>query len=184
MHNYHNVSTSRVAEMCLNVFDCVFSPSSAVYLSTPVTTGDRFYRWVKDGGDPCAPSRPVINENTEFAYSTALHLREATHKNVINPAAFYQESWTQAMYLSFWVDVIKRFAAEVWLNEGWEFSNGCTYEYYAAVEAGIPCFTINGQKIDVPRAIELISVAIEKMSLVNMDTASIESTLKNLRKMM
>ncbi len=87
------------------------------------------------------------------------------------------------MYLSFWVDVIKRFAAEVWLNEGWEFSNGCTYEYYAAVEAGIPCFTIDGQKIDVPSAIELISVAIEKMSLVNMDTASIESTLEKLRKM-
>lgn len=182
MNNALNVS--RVAEMCLNVFDCVFSPSSAVYLSTPVTTGDRFYRWVKDGGDPCAPSRSVINENTEFAYSTALYLRETTQKGVINPAAFYQESWTQEMYLSFWVDVIKRFASEVWLNAGWEFSNGCTYEYCAAIEAGIPCFGINGQQLDVPRAIELISVAIEKMSLVNMDTASIELTLKTLRKMM
>lgn len=169
--------------VCLNVFDCVLNPSSAVYLSTPVTTGERFYRWVKDGGDSNAPSRSIIHDNTEIANSTAQHLRETTKKSVINPACFYQESWTQEMYLSFWVDVIKRFASEVWLNAGWEFSNGCTYEYCAAIEAGIPCFGIDGQKIDVPRAIELISVAIEKMSLVNMDTASIKSTLKTLRTM-
>ena len=183
MDNCLNVSISRVAAMCLNIFDCVFSPSSAVYLSTPVTTGERYYYWVKNGGDPCKPSRNVINDNTEFAYSTALYLRETTQKGVINPAAFYQESWTQEMYLSFWVDVIKHFASEVRLNAGWEFSNGCTYEYCAAIEAGIPCFGIDGKKIDVPRAIELISVAIGKLSLVNMDTASIESTLEKLRKM-
>lgn len=170
--------------VCLNVFDCVLSPSSAVYLSTPVTTGDRFYRWVKDGGDSCKPSRKVIKDNTVFADSMALQLRETTKKCVINPAAFYQESWTQEMYLSFWVDVIKRFASEVWLNAGWEFSNGCTYEYCAAIEAGIPCYAIDGQEMGLVQAIELISVAIEKMSLVNMDTSSIESTLKTLRKMM
>ena len=177
------MKTNCVADMCLNIFDCVISPSSAVYLSTPVTTGDRFYLWVKDGGDPCKPSRTIINANTDFAYSTALQLRESTKKCVINPAAFYQESWTQEMYLSFWVAVIKRFASDVWLNTGWEFSNGCTYEYCAAIEAGIPCFAIDGQKMERLQAIELISVAIEKMSLVNMDTASIERMLEKLRKM-
>lgn len=175
--------TFSTRDLCLNVFDCVLCPSSAVYLSTPVTTGDRFYRWVKDGGDPCAPSRSVINENTNFAYSTALQLRDVTKKCVINPAVFYQESWTQEMYLSFWVEVIKRFASEVWLNTGWEFSNGCTYEYCAAIEAGIPCFAIDGRKMELVQAIELISDAIEKMSLVNMNTANIQKTLEKLRKM-
>ena len=87
------------------------------------------------------------------------------------------------MYLSFWVEVIKRFASEVWLNTGWEFSNGCTYEYCAAIEAGIPCFAIDGRKMELVQAIELISDAIEKMSLVNMNTANIQKTLEKLRKM-
>lgn len=172
-----------VANMCLNIFDCVLSPSSAVYLSTPVTTGERFYRWVKGGGAPHAPSRTIISDNTEFANTTAEHLRKITNKGVINPAAFYQESWTQQMYLSFWVDVITRFASEVWFNDGWEFSNGCTYEFCAAFEAGIPCFSLDGQRIEPAHAIELISVAIKKMSLVYMNTASLESTLSTLRKM-
>ena len=85
------------------------------------------------------------------------------------------------MYLSFWVDVIRRFAAEVWLNEGWEYSNGCTYEYYAAYRAEIPCFTLDGQQVELASAIKLISAALNDMTLANMDTIKIESTLKSMR---
>lgn len=167
-------------QVCINIFDCVLAPQSAIYLSTPITTGWRYYLWSQQNGTQNEFVGKVLEPNIAAAALTAKNISIIKKINVINPAVFYQKGWTQKMYLSLWVDVIQRFAAEVWFNDGWEYSNGCTHEFLVAVQAGRPCFTSTGNPLSLGKAIEAIRHALSEMRLCGMDTEQIEATVHSL----
>lgn len=121
----------------------VFPDRRAWYLSTPITTGERFAQFIAKmspatGKDHWAREHRtnVIEPNLRDAAIVASRLRDEG-KVVIAPAEFPDiEGWSQSDYRYAWGEVIRRFAGVVVFMDGWEYSSGCAYEFLTAVSTG------------------------------------------------
>jgi len=165
------------AEMLLSLLDCVVLDREAVYASSEFTTGRRFYnlcrqynvRTAEDlkhrlGGEY---AHRLLATNKDEGILFARKLRELGHGIVLTPNPFHADplnlkrNWSQSEYLDFWKLVISRKCHAVFFNEGWQFSNGCTFEYYAGLKAGVQLFDNCGRPLELTAAIEMIATAIE-----------------------
>jgi hypothetical protein len=116
---------------------------NAAYVSTPITTGRRYYEWLKSSGmTPTAGAafqaehaRQVIEVNQASARALVLYAREKLRKIVVDPTALDVPIWTQDDYNGFWTHLISDYVGTVVFNDGWEYSTGCTLEYAAALES-------------------------------------------------
>ena len=59
--------------------------------------------------------------------------------------------------------MISRKCHAVYFNEGWKFSNGCTFEYFASLKAGVQLFDHCGKPLELAAAIEMIATAVESL---------------------
>lgn len=124
-------------------FEAVISEHAAIYVSTPLTTGRRSLDWhdVQAGGGMTTKRaerafyEQVIEPNRLEASSFVSRLRRKEAQPVINPAALRDlPGWTQNDYRVMWGDVISRCVRLVVFRDGWEYSDGCTYEFFVAVK--------------------------------------------------
>lgn len=113
------------------------------YVSTPITTGKRYYDWLKSSGlvphagsaFQLAHAREVIAVNQASAQALVRHVRSQLGKIVVDPTALQVPAWTQDEYNAFWTRLITDYVGTVVFNDGWEYSTGCTLEYAAALQA-------------------------------------------------
>ena len=155
-------------KVLLGVLGCAIEPRSAVYVSTPITTGRRFVEWRAGAGAGLDPDDPA------YAYEHLLHVIQPNRAHiapvveslrqrfprVIDPTAFEDVAgWEQHDYHGLWAGVIERFANQVVFAEGWTFSSGCVYELAAAIRAGIPLFEESGRPLAVDEALASARVA-------------------------
>jgi hypothetical protein len=113
------------------------------YVSTPITTGRRYYDWLKSSGlvpnagadFRAAHAREVIAINQASAHALVLYVRGQLGKIVVDPTALDVPVWAQDEYNAFWTRLITDYVGTVVFNDGWEYSTGCTLEYAAALEA-------------------------------------------------
>lgn len=165
------------AEMLLSLLDCIVLDREAVYASSEFTTGRRFYdlcrqynvRTAEDLkhrlGAEYAHKLLVVNKDEGVLF--ARKLRELGHSIVLTPNPFHADplnlkrNWSQGEYLDFWKLVISRKCHAVFFNEGWQFSNGCTFEYYAGLQARVQLFDSYGKPLERTVAIEMIATAIQ-----------------------
>src|SRR5712692_9868297 len=143
-------------EMLLSLLNCVVLDREAVYASSEFTTGTRFYdlcrqydvRTAEDlkrrlGGEY---TTRLLAANKDEGIRFARKLRELGHNIVLTPNPFHADplnlkrNWSQNEYLDFWKQIILKKCHAVFFNEGWEFSNGCTFEYSVSVIAGIQTY--------------------------------------------
>lgn len=117
--------------------------SSVAYVSTPITTGRRYYDWLassKLSADspifPTEHAREVIAANQASAHSLVLRARHHLGKIVVDPTGLNAPEWSQRDFHVFWTRLITDRVGTVVFNDGWEYSTGCTYEYAAALKAG------------------------------------------------
>lgn len=159
-------------DMLLSLIDCLVLDREAIYASSEFTTGRRYY-------DLCRRYRVRTKEelkrrlgnykaqllapNKEEGIRFARRLRELGHDVVLTPNPFVEPDWSQSDYLGFWEKVIQRKCHAVYFNEGWEFSDGCTFEYLIGLKAGIPLFDHDRKKLEVGTAKEMIGRAIESL---------------------
>jgi len=154
----------------------VLNSEKAVYASSDLTTGRRFYRLLRECGarDPAdlrsklgdeRYRRELFEPNQLAANAFARSVRERLGGStlVITPAPLTVPGWSQQEYLRFFETLIRTRIKAVFCNEGWEYSNGCTFEFAVAHEAGIPTHDSAHALIDRSRGLELIERAVREL---------------------
>lgn len=156
----------------LGIYRSIIAPNSAIYISTPITSGPIYNEWyLSDGkylqGDDYTLSlyenviKPNVEETSNLTKVLILFNLETLY---INPSEFFMPTWTNEDYLTFWYLVIKEFVFEINMRNGWEYSRGCVFEFLTALQNNISVKdTIKFECITKDRGIELISKAIENM---------------------
>jgi hypothetical protein len=167
--------TSRIAEIeaFVELLRGVMSNRSATYVSAPITSGRRFVEWyarrrhhrVSSEEYLREHSEQVIGPNRSSAVALVNRAREIADGPVIDPTAVTNiEGWTQGDYRTAWARVIEEFAKAVVFSSGWEFSNGCSYEFLVATKAGIQTLDDSWRPIDASAALSLLRSAINELS--------------------
>jgi hypothetical protein len=150
------------------MLDSVLTPASAAYVSGPLQTGWLYYQ-AKSGHGP----RPdeVRNLNGVRLSQFVETLRGQLAYPVIDPGLLFVDGWSGSQYLTLYLEILRRYAKEVWFIDGWEYSRGATTEYRTAIERGVPCFNSSGDQMTLAYADELISVAAKKVAGLGMEAA-------------
>jgi hypothetical protein len=165
----------------LSMADCFVTGRKALYCSSELTTGLRLYTAVWENG---LTDRHQLKDklgaewlrdnvfvlNGAAANKFAAHIQDRVKHTTISPACLFVPEWGQHDYLSFWETLIKIRISEVWFNENWWYSNGCTFEYMAAKAAGISTLDKDGNPLEVPQALKLIQQAITFLDTKGIDT--------------
>ncbi len=145
---------------------------SAVYISTPMTTGPLYVTWMlkkgkylqKDSQEYQRSFRSdVILPNVQRAASIIEVLRWHHTGLISNPTGLEVPNWSQSDYHSFWTTVLSQYAQRAIFLNGWEFSRGCTLEFEIAQRYGIDCIDEKMQPITLRKGLDLISGAIEQI---------------------
>jgi hypothetical protein len=165
----------------LSMADCFVQGRKAVYCSSELTTGirlytaclnnsttDRYQLTDKLGKEWLRDNVFVLNERE--ANEFASHIQRKLNRTTISPACLFVPEWGQHDYLSFWETLIKTRICEVWFNENWQYSNGCTFEFSAALACGLPIFDHNGTPLVKEQGLELIGKAIEYLNVRGIKT--------------
>lgn len=97
---------------------------------------------------------------------------------VITPAPFEVQEWGQPEYLAFWEELIRTRVRAVRFNRNWEFSNGCTFEFVVAQDAGVRTLDVAGKPLTPRAAAALIQEAIKQFA--DFDTTKLQDHLKRL----
>ena len=181
-------------EMVFSAIDCVLNSEKAIYCSSELTTGLRLYEAMRKHG---VRSRPELEEKlgkewvrtnifavneksaNDFAQSVRHTLSDKTM--VITPAPFSVPGWSQPEYLAFWETLIRTRIKSAWFNHRWEFSNGCTFEFAVAQDAGISTLTREGRPLDRQAGIKAIKSAIEQLTGLGFDAAKLNQNLERLQ---
>jgi hypothetical protein len=132
----------REIDSLLNMLGSVVVDHSAVYVSTPITSGRRFADWSSGRDLEIDLSHPetyqeflreVLKPNSEHARKIIDRLRSLFPKALIDPTALKDfEGWVQDDYRVLWARVIEQYADTVVFLDGWQYSNGCAYEFLIA----------------------------------------------------
>jgi hypothetical protein len=180
-------------EIAFSAIDCVLNRERAVYASTELTSGERLNNALRASGLASASAlrhskgqewytTNIWDRNVQAALAFAERTRAAIGDGtlVITPAPFSAPGWTQPEYLAFWETLLRTRIKAAWFNTGWQFSNGCTFEFAVAYDAGIPTFDKDGQHLSLDVAIRLIQDAIEGLSAEGIDTSKLRESLARL----
>jgi hypothetical protein len=180
--------------MAFSSLDCVLNGEKGVYASSELTTGRRAYELVRQHGAESVhhlrellgedPHRSLIlDRNCEEASAFARRLRAelGAEVMVITPAPFMAPGWSQAEYLHFWETLIRTRVRAVYFNEAWEYSNGCTFEFAVACEAGVETFDAAGRPLPLERGIERVEAAIADLEARGLEVPRLRLHLERLQ---
>jgi hypothetical protein len=176
--------------MALSAMECVLNGQKAIYASSELTSGRRVYDilekhglWKKEDLQKklkktkykSIVSDPNVQEARNFASRILQDPRGGPP--VISPAPFEAPGWSQEEYLEFWKTVIQKHVRATWFNENWEFSNGCTFEFFVSLEAGLPTFDHHGNPLSCEEGINLIQAAMSRLAPYKYDLSKLKRNL-------
>lgn len=185
-------------EMGLTAFDCFVADDAGVYCSSDVTTGRRLYFEVyRRHGARSADElkdrlgaeeyervmadlvRANVLRGVEFTES----LRQRGVTNLINPGPFSAKGFEQQHYHYFWECVIIKKVYKIYFNEGWEYSNGCAFEYAVGHRKGIPLLDHLGRNLSLAEATALIERAAAALKAHGIPAAKLEHNLALIKEL-
>ncbi len=179
--------------LAFSALDCALNGRRGVYASTELTTGQRAYALMRShraaslaelrrslGDGPFGEA--VLDRNVEAGseFARRLHERLGGTEVVVTPGPFAAPGWTQREYLHFWETLIRTRVHAVYFNDGWEYSNGCTFEYAIAAEAGLPTFDSACRPLPVERAVTLVSGAARELERDGIDVTRLYMHLERI----
>src|SRR5208337_823512 len=168
--------TSRGAEIeaLVEMLRGVFPDRVALYVSAPITSGQRFVDWygrnpnlagLKEEQFRREHHNQVVAPNLIAANALIKRIRGIDSGPVIDPTAVGGiEGWTQGDYRTAWARIIEEFVRAVVFTDGWEFSNGCCYEFLVATKAGIETLDESCRPITLVAGVSLVRHATVEMS--------------------
>jgi hypothetical protein len=187
-------SYAEESELAFSALDCVLNGEKGVYASTELTSGRRAQAILREIGasrssdlathlDRDGYATRVWNPNAAAAMKFAQDLRHSLGGNqlVITPAPFLAPGWNQPEYLGFWETLIRTRVKSVYFNDDWEYSDGCTFEFSVALDAGLPTFDANREPLSVAEAIERIAAAIGYLRHDAIDVSALSGSLERVK---
>ncbi|HEX5709040.1 MAG TPA: hypothetical protein VFX96_17190 [Pyrinomonadaceae bacterium] len=168
-NEYPAVSTHpREIEAMLAVLSSVIDGRDAAYLSAPITSGKRLAEWKGSAGGSASEeeylrglSCHVVEPNRAHARDIARRLRGTLEGALIDPTVMPDiDGWGQNDYRHLWAEVIERYASRVVCIDGWNFSNGCAYEFLVAKRRGLPTLDERLTPITVEKGAALVGEAV------------------------
>jgi hypothetical protein len=180
-------------DIVFSAIDCVLNGERAIYCSSELTTGIRLYQALRAHHLKTASElkktmgqswfdanifQANMHSACEFAKSVRANLLDKTM--IITPAPFSAPKWNQTEYLGFWESLIRTRIEAVWFNQFWEFSNGCTFEFAVAFDAGVSTFDHLGRPLGREKAINCLEAAITRLNSEGFDTDKLKENLNRL----
>lgn len=159
----------KAMEALVNAFASVIDGRSAVYVSSPLTSGWRAIEHLErrspnvDSSDASQEDfrRRVIEPNRRDAAEYVRRLRRKLKHVVIDPTAAPDiAGWSQSDYRAWWGQVIRRYVEAVVLRDGWNYSSGCAYEFFVAHREGIRTLREELSPMTFEEGYELIGTAV------------------------
>ncbi len=153
----------------LQTFAAVIEGRNAFYVSSPLTSGERAFEWhTKNERSREIPAdfasdflREVVEPNRNEARRFVRDLRNSLGAVIIDPTALPDiPGWTQADYQVFWGTTIEKYVDRVVFRNGWQYSNGCAYEFYVARSAGIRTLREDLTELTEEDGLELLNGAL------------------------
>ena len=178
-------------EMVMTAFDCFVSDDSAIYCSSELTTGKRFYKLLTEHGvrskdelkgrlgasEYERTTSTLMRENVERGHQFTENIRQRGEINLINPGPFKATEFDQDHYLYLWERVIIKKCYKVQFNEDWEYSNGCVLEYAVAARKRIPRLDHLENPLDLRTAIAKVEHALESLKRDRFEVDKLEYRL-------
>jgi hypothetical protein len=180
-------------EMVFSGIDCVLNDERAIYCSSELTTGARLYEALRENKLRTAAELKeklgkawfgthIFDANVklgkEFAQCVRNRLTDKTI--VITPGPFTAPTWSQPEYLFFWEELLRTRIKTGCFNRNWQFSNGCTFEFAVALDAGLPTLDHNGEPLELEDGIQLMESAIQQLETDGFDTTALRENLGRL----
>lgn len=154
-------------ELLLLAFKCILDSKDAIYISGPITTGDRHLDWHIKNRQNSSEFRnnqlhrqEVIENNIKNIELIAKSIRKISDSIVIEPASLELKHWIQDDYLLLWGRVIEKYVKNIVFVTNWEYSRGCVYEFYLGLINQIGLLDANMSPINIPIAINRIKNTI------------------------
>ncbi len=178
--------------IAVSSLDCVLNGEKAIYASTELTTGKRLYDTLREYGLKTADQLRdrmgaewfrghLWNVNVDMAVRFARDIRgRLAGALVITPAPFTAPGWNQTEYLDFWKELLRTRIKAAWFNANWQFSNGCTFEFAVAHEAGVPTHDEEGNTIPIRVGMRQISDAVRHLEADGFDASKLRQNLERL----
>jgi len=183
-------------DLAFSAIDCVLNGEKAVYASSELSTGQRVHSVLREiGAQRSSELRPrlgeqeyttrIWNPNVDAAMTFArqLHYSLGGNQLVITPAPFMAPGWNQQEYLAFWEALLRSRIKAVYFNDGWEYSNGCTFEFVVAADQGLPTFDAAGVPLGLSDATAQVAEAVEVLQRDRLDSDVLARTLDHLREL-
>jgi len=183
--------------MLLSLFDCFVLEREAVYASSEFFTGRRYYdlclqhevRTPEDLKEKLGAEykNRLLAKNKEQGMSFARKLHELGHKIVLTPVALdadplhLERNWSGNEYRGFWNLVIAKKCHTVFLNEGWQFSESCVFDYLAGLKAGKKLFDHSGNSLVLAAARKMVSSAVARLEDYGFDVRKLQEALAELK---
>ena len=183
-------------KMSMTAFNCVLPDDAGIYCSSDITTGKWLYYEILKKHDVDSEEnliakigeeafkdlrKPFLDANILRGNEFASRLRERGLINVVTPGPFFARGFEQQHYLYLWEWIIIKKIYEVRFNSGWEYSNGCTFEYLIAARKKIPRLDYEGNALNLESAIEKVEFAISKLHSDGFTTKKLEHNLGVLK---
>lgn len=183
-------------EMVMSALDCVLPDDAGIYCSSEISSGRRFYFefLLPYGATSDEDLKQKLGEQKHKQMKTELiqtnvarglefteKLRERGLLNLVNPGPFFARGFDQQHYLYLWEWVLIKKIYEVYFNEDWEYSDGCTMEFAIATKKGIPRFNHRGAPLDSADAATRIERAVSELKERGFLVKKLELNLSLLR---
>jgi hypothetical protein len=149
------------------------------YVAGPLATGKRYYELVASGQKEIA-SR-IRGENEQKMNSYVASLRNRLAYPVIDPGLIKIKDWTANEMGDFYLNVIKKFAKEIWFMDEWQYSRGATKEFQFAVENKVKCLDSKGVVISADVGSEMISHVAAHLKELGIDSTRFVDRVTNIR---
>jgi hypothetical protein len=126
-----------------------------------------------------------LEPNCEHAQDIISNLRKKFPNVVIDPTALKDiDGWTQDDYRYLWGRVIEQYATTVVFIDGWQYSNGCSYEFLVSYQsASDHCPLVldeNLKPLTLEQGLKLIRAAMSEMKEAGLSTEFLERVAEQL----
>ena len=207
--NFYNQSERKFSrqhqeeiDMVFSAIDCVLNDEPAIYCSSELTTGTRLYAALREHKVKTKDELKAklgkawfkanifdvnVKLGKEFAQCVRNRLTDKTI--VITPGPFEapeRDNWSQQEYLFFWERLLRspERTKSACFNRNWQFSDGCTFEFAVALDAGLPTDDHDGKPLEIDKGIQLMESAIEELNADGFDSSKLRENLGRLQQIL
>lgn len=173
----------------ISIYSTIKNPKKFLYLSTPITTGPRYFAWYAEEGKSLvrdseaykkSHKQKVLLPNIEDSKKEVDNIYSLTVELIINPAVV-ELPLTQEEYMLLWSETITNFVSKVVFAPGWQYSKGALLEYITCLRHRIPTLDNHLNEITIKRTLESLDLCKSFLNSVGLKSDFQENIYRLLK---